>query len=248
MSINEMNYSLSGRTALITGAVRRLGYHMAITVARAGANVILHHAHSPKDADKVQHEIQEMGVSAGVVTADLSDTEQVQNMFHRALAYGPIDILINNAAIFEALDWKNTTLNTWQEHMNINLTAPFLLSQAFASAIPLDNHGRIINILDWRAERPGADHFPYNISKAGLAALTKSLAVALAPRITVNGLAFGAILPPSDGSSSDNIIKNVPARRWANLDEVSQSLLFLLTGPEYITGEIIHLDGGRHLI
>ena len=96
--------------------------------------------------------------------------------------------------------------------------------------------------------RPGADHFPYTISKAALAALTKSLAVALAPKIIVNGLALGAILPPADGNANPDIIKNIPMKRWANANEVEQALLFLLTCPPYITGEIIHVDGGRHLV
>ncbi|MBI3152520.1 MAG: SDR family oxidoreductase, partial [Chloroflexi bacterium] len=109
--------------------------------------------------------------------------------------------------------------------------------------------GRIVNILDWRALRPGADHFPYTVTKAALAAMTKSLAVALAPRITVNGLALGAILPPADhASASEKIIENVPAKRWSEAGEVEEALLFLLTGSTYITGEIIHVDGGRHLI
>src|SRR5262245_14600657 len=105
-----------------------------------------------------------------------------------------------------------------------------------------------IHILDWRALRPGADHFPYTISKAALASMTKSLAVALAPRIIVNGLALGAILPPFHGKAKTDIIKNVPAGRWAEESEIEQALLFLLTYPAYITGEIIHLDGGRHLV
>jgi len=129
----------------------------------------------------------------------------------------------------------------------INLTAPFLLSQAFGKNLSNKIDGRIVNILDWRALQPGADHLPYTISKAGLAALTKSLAVALAPNITVNGIAFGAVLPPSDGGSIENILSLVPLPRWAEITEVEETLLFLLTGPKYITGEIIHLDGGRHL-
>ena len=105
-----------------------------------------------------------------------------------------------------------------------------------------------MNILDWRALRPGKDHFPYTISKAALSAMTQSLAVALAPGIIVNGLAFGAILPPSDGGETEDILNDVPVMRWAHLEEVGEALLFLLDGPEYITGEIVHLDGGRHLI
>jgi pteridine reductase len=105
----------------------------------------------------------------------------------------------------------------------------------------------MITMLDWRALRPGADHFPYTITKAALAAMTRSMADALAPRITVNGLALGAILPPADGSPTDWVDTEVPARRWATLDELAQAFLFLLDGPAYITGEILHLDGGRHL-
>jgi pteridine reductase len=107
--------------------------------------------------------------------------------------------------------------------------------------------GRILNILDWRALRPGKDHLPYTISKAGLAALTQSLAQAFAPHISVNGLALGAVLPPTDGSDTSWVEQVVPAGRWASLDEVNEALLFLLTGPDYITGEILHLDGGRHV-
>ena len=103
-------------------------------------------------------------------------------------------------------------------------------------------------MLDWRALRPGTDHFPYTISKSGLAAMTKSLAISLAPNITVNGLALGAILPPSDGGNTDQTTAGLPMPRWAELQELEESMLFLLTCPDYITGEILHLDGGRHLI
>jgi NAD(P)-dependent dehydrogenase (short-subunit alcohol dehydrogenase family) len=156
--------------------------------------------------------------------------------------------LINNASIFEPLDWTETRLEDWNRHLAVNLTAPFLLSQAFARTLPKEEHGRIVNLLDWRALRPGADHLPYTISKAALAALTRSLAIAFAPRISVNGLALGAILPPKGGGSSEDILRNIPARRWARLEEVDQALLFLLSGPAYITGEVIHIDGGRHLV
>jgi len=103
-------------------------------------------------------------------------------------------------------------------------------------------------LLDWRAMRPGSDHLPYTVSKSALAALTRSLAAALAPQITVNGLALGAILPPGNGEVHRDILNYVPAGRWASLEEVGQTLIFLLDGPAYITGEIIHVDGGRHLV
>jgi pteridine reductase len=159
-----------------------------------------------------------------------------------------VDLLVNNASVFEPLTWDQTRLEDWNQHLMVNLTAPFLLSQSLAKGLKSSQNGRILNLLDWRALRPGADHLPYTISKAALAALTQSLAVALAPQITVNGLALGAILPPSDGGTNEKILATIPAGRWAGLDEVAHAALFLLEGPAYITGEIIHLDGGRHLI
>jgi NAD(P)-dependent dehydrogenase (short-subunit alcohol dehydrogenase family) len=237
---------LQDKTILITGAARRVGRIFALACGRAGAKVILHHGHSHEQALDVQKELASFGAQSWVLQADLSNTDEASALIARASELSPLYGLVNSASIFEALTLQTTSLADWNNHLAINLTAPFLLSQAFA------NHaktGRIVNILDWRALRPGADHFPYTISKAALAAMTKSLAVALAPEITVNGLALGAILPPADNpSASERIIASVPALRWSDPQEVEEALLFLLSGPAYMTGEIIHLDGGRHLI
>jgi NAD(P)-dependent dehydrogenase (short-subunit alcohol dehydrogenase family) len=240
--------TLVGKHILITGAARRIGRALALAVANQGGVVILHHGSSPSEAEETRTDIQQAGGTAYILQTDLNDLGQVPTLLKQACAFGPLYALVNNAAIFEPLSLSATSLDDWQRHLNINLTAPFLLSQAFAAILAPEEHGRIINLLDWRALRPGADHFPYSISKAGLAALTRSLAVALAPHITVNGLALGAILPPSTGGDIDDILDPVPAGRWAELDEVCQALLFLLNGPAYITGEILHIDGGRHLI
>jgi NAD(P)-dependent dehydrogenase (short-subunit alcohol dehydrogenase family) len=156
--------------------------------------------------------------------------------------------LVNNASVFEPQGWEDTSLELWNRSLAVNLTAPFLLSQAFARSLEPGRNGRIINLIDWRALRPGPDHLPYTISNSALAALTHSLAIALAPRITVNGLALGAILPPSNGAPAKVNLEQIPAHRWAKLEEVGQALVFLLDGPAYITGEIIHIDGGRHLV
>jgi len=243
-----MKEELVGKTVLITGAARRLGREFALAVARAGGNIILHYGHSPAEAKNLQGEIENLGVQAHLLQADLADPLQAAELILRAAEFGPVFGLVNSAAIFEPLTLAATDLSAWERHMAVNLTAPFLLSQAFARQVPQGAEGRIVNILDWRALRPAADHFPYTISKAGLAALTHSLAAALAPNITVNGIALGAILPPSDGKPADDILKLVPARRWASLAELGEVLLFLLTGPAYVTGEIIHLDGGRHIL
>ncbi len=244
-----MNDSLHGKTILITGAARRVGRILALACGRAGANIIIHHGHSPAEADSLREELASLRAESGVLVADLSQPEQAAALVERAAAhFGPLYALVNNAAIFESLTFDETSMDDWARHMRTNLTAPFLLSQAFARQVPADGEGRIVNILDWRATHPRADHFPYTVSKSALAAMTKSLAVALAPRITVNGLALGAVLPPADSpSASETILKRVPAQRWAEATEVESALLFLLQSPSYVTGEIIHVDGGRHL-
>ena len=241
-----MNESLNGKTILITGGARRVGKIFALACARAGADVVIHHGHSDEDAEKAREEITGLGRRAWIFKADLNDAAQAQSLVPQINESTPLHGLVNSAAIFESLALENTSIEDWQKHLAINLTAPFLLSQAFAKQAQAG--ARIVNILDWRALRPGADHFPYTISKAGLASMTKSLAASLAPNIIVNGLALGAILPPSDGKAKPDIIKNIPAGRWAEEHEIGQALLFLLTCPAYIMGEIIHVDGGRHLI
>ena len=238
--------SLLNKSILITGAARRIGRIFALACARAGANVVIHHGHSDAEAEVLRDEIRGLGRQAWIFKADLNDSLQVQKLLPQVGESTDLHGLVNSAAIFEPLSLNQTSLDDWQKHLSINLTAPFLLSQAFASQAK--NGGRIVNILDWRALRPGADHFPYTISKASLAAMTKSLAVALAPHIIVNGLALGAVLPPADGAAKPEILKNIPMKRWAEENEIADALIFLLTCPSYITGEIVHVDGGRHLV
>jgi len=238
---------LKGKTILITGAARRIGASLALYLAKSGADIILHHAHSPEAAEQTAAEIRETGRQAWVIRYDFKDPGAASRLIDQAWNLQPFDALINNAAIFEDFGWKETTVEVWKSTMDINLTAPFFLSQQFS--IKLDGKsGRIINILDWRGLRPGADHLAYTVSKGALVTLTQSLAQALAPNITVNGLALGAILAPSDGNTVNSILNKIPAGRWADLSEVGHAAAFLLTGPAYITGEIIHIDGGRHLV
>jgi NAD(P)-dependent dehydrogenase (short-subunit alcohol dehydrogenase family) len=246
--ISMKEESLSGKVVLITGAARRVGRLFALGCAQAGADVVLHHGHSPEQAAETRDEIRALGRRAWVVAADLAQPAEVAALITRANQFTPLYALVNSAAIFEPLSLLETTLPAWERHLAINLTAPFLLSQAFAAQLPEGAQGRIVNILDWRALRPGADHFPYTVSKAALAALTSSLAVALAPRITVNGLALGAVLPPADGAASPEVIRKIPLGRWGETQEVQEALVFLLAGAAYVTGEVVHVDGGRHLI
>ncbi|HEX7621450.1 MAG TPA: SDR family oxidoreductase [Anaerolineales bacterium] len=240
--------SLNGKTVLITGGALRIGRSLALAVAQAGGDVVLHFGKSRKEAESAQSEIETIGRKAFILQADLEDAAQAATLISRAREHATMFALVNNASIFEPIGWENTSLEQWNRAMMVNLTTPFLLSQAFARSLEPAGVGRIVNLIDWRALRPGSDHLPYTISNAGLAALTQSLAITLAPRITVNGLALGAILPPSNGAPTKVNLEQIPARRWANLEEVGQALIFLLDGPAYITGEIIHVDGGRHLV
>jgi NAD(P)-dependent dehydrogenase (short-subunit alcohol dehydrogenase family) len=239
--------SLDGKSVMITGGARRIGKALALAVAAAGADVFLHYHRSESDAEALRDEITGLGRRVTLLKADLNDPQQCMNLVTKARSQGDLFALVNNAAVFETLTWETSNLAAWDRHLMVNLTAPFLLSQVFARSLDPHSEGRIVNLLDWRALRPGAEHMPYSVSKAGLAALTQSLAVALAPRITVNGLALGAVLVPASGAP-DGLLERVPSRRWATLDEVGQTLVFLLDGPAYITGEILHVDGGRHLI
>lgn len=239
---------LEHKRILITGAARRVGRSLAVSLAQAGADLVIHYGKSQAQAEALKAEISSMGREASLFSADLNDPHQVTRFIDQVFASGPIFGLINNASLFGNKAWNETTLDDWNQHIQVNLTTPFLLCQAFARNILPEGEGRIINMLDWRALRPGADHVAYTISKAGLAALTKSLAQALAPQITVNGIALGAILPPVGGEEVSHILDWVPVGRWADLEEVNQVVKFLMDGPNYITGEIIHLDGGRHLV
>jgi NAD(P)-dependent dehydrogenase (short-subunit alcohol dehydrogenase family) len=241
-----MDLDLTGHVALVTGGGRRLGRAFAEGIAACGGGVVIHYGGSRAEAEAVVKAIQDRGGRAAAVQADLGQPEQTAALIPAAAqALGDLDLLVNSAAIFEPGALPDLTLESWNRHLAINLTAPLLLCQAFARQ-RAGRPGAIVNILDWRALRPGADHLAYTLSKAGLEALTRSLAVSLAPAIRVNGLALGAILPPSDGGGAD-VISRVPLGRWGTVEEAVDSLIFLLAGPGFITGEVLVLDGGRLL-
>ncbi len=240
--------SLLGKTILITGAARRLGKATAISCAEHGADIILHYHTSQLEVEETSQSIQALGRKSWMLQADLSDANSVNDLFENATRISSIYGLVNNASMFKPVGFLETSLADWESHLRINLTAPFLLTQQFARSYSLAETGRVVNLVDWRALRPGKDHFPYTISKSALVALTKSTAMSLAPRIIVNAIALGAILPPENEPENQEILRFVPMKRWAELDEFLATIIFLLDGPTYITGEVIHLDGGRHLV
>lgn len=230
---------------LITGAAKRVGRAIALHLASHGYHIAIHYNHSVDEAQSLKAQVEALGRTALLIQANLEDPAQVEAIIPTVAAKGVVAALVNNASLFGHDDIGSATLDGWNRHLAVNLTAPFILAQSYGYST---TEGRIINLLDWRTRRSDSSHLSYAVSKAALEALTRNLAVSFAPRIQVNGLALGAILPPSDGRPADQLIEAVPAQRWAKLEEVGEAVRFLLEGPSYINGEVITLDGGRHLI
>ena len=240
---------LTGRTALITGAARRVGRGLALAMAGAGIDVVVHFHRSEAEAASLFGVITAAGGRAALVTGDLTDPVVMQGLIARAgEPFGPLDILVNNASLFAPGDLLQTTLDQWRRYQAIHAEAPFILSRDFARQLPEGRDGVIVNMNDWRAGRPGPDHFAYTISKAAMHALTRSMAQALGPLgVRVNELALGAVLAPEGGEDGylQTLREEIPTRRFPTLDDVSAALLFVLRNRS-LNGQTIHLDGGRH--
>lgn len=194
-------------------------------------------------------EIQNIGGSAAAFTADLRNISQLDELVEQvSKRFGSVDLLVNSAATFAPTGFADTTEPLWDLQFAVNLKAPFFLSQAFARHVGADRPGQIINIADWRAVRPDPDSLAYSLTKAGIVAMTKGLALALAPNIRVNSIAPGAILPPRDRDEAylDEMGKRTPLKRHGSPDEVVKAMLYLVTA-EFVTGQIIFVDGGEHL-
>ncbi|MBE0566988.1 MAG: SDR family oxidoreductase [Krumholzibacteria bacterium] len=241
---------LQGRCALVTGGARRIGRALVEALAGAGAVVVIHYRTSEDDARAVVAAVESAGGEAYTLHADLASSDVGLQLVDEAaqLAGQPIDILVNNASVFEPLDMMTTTVADWDRNIAVNLRAPFLLARGLARQLPRGKVGDVVNLNDDRALRPPADHFPYTISKVGLHGLTRSLAMALAPRVRVNELALGAVLPPAKASDDylHALKEDIPLGRFGSPAEVAHALLFLLGNPG-VTGQTILLNGGRHL-
>ncbi len=241
---------LKEKVVLITGGARRIGRAISLALAERGARVVIHYSRSGEAAEETLKEIKEHGGEGILLQADLMDEGAVAGIIGKASEWcGQVDILINNAAIFEAGGFIDTTSENWDRHFAINLKAPFLLSQSFARQIPDDGQGKIIFLSDWRGIRPGVGHFAYTLTKSALITMTKSVAKVVTPRITVNSIALGAILPP-EGADEDFLarkIETIPLRRSGSPADVVATVQFLLEGSDFITGETILVDGGEHL-
>jgi len=242
---------ITERTVLITGAARRVGRHLALALATAGARVVVHYHRSEEAAESLRAEAAAAGGQLALVQGDLLDPEVAAGLIARAAgAFGPLDGLVNNASLFAPGDALSTTLAEWRRYQAIHAEAPLLLSQQLARQLPDGRDGVIVNLNDWRAGRPGPDHFAYTVSKVTLHGLTQTLAQALGPRgVRVCELALGAVLPPVSGEEGylRTERREIPTRRFPGLEDVASALLFVLATPA-LNGETVHLDGGRHLV
>jgi pteridine reductase len=243
--------SLQGKCALVTGAARRIGATIASRLAEAGASVAIHYRGSEQAATELRDRLNaDRKNSAEIFQADLNDQANLNVMVKNVLQWsGRLDALVNNASSFYPTPMGSITNEQWDDLIGSNLKAPLFLSQAAMPALKSSN-GCIVNIVDIHAQRPLRDHPVYGAAKAGLAMLTRSLAKDLAPKIRVNGVAPGAILWPEDeltDKTIESILEQIPLARQGQPEDIAETVLFLLRDANYITGQIIAVDGGRSL-
>lgn len=239
------------KNVLITGAAKRIGASCARLFHNQGCNVSLHYNSSKQAALELCSELnQQRPDSARVIQANLLNRDELENLAHQAaMAWGGLDVLVNNASSFYPTAFAEVTQAQWDELLGSNLKAPFFLTQALASVISA-RHGCVINIVDIHAERGLKGYPAYSIAKAGLAAMTKILAKELGPSVRVNGIAPGAIIWPEHElteADKQEILQRVALRRHGEPNDIAKTALFLARDADYITGQIVSVDGGRTL-
>jgi pteridine reductase len=248
-----MRVDLTEQVALVTGGAHRVGKAIALELARRGADVLIHYGTSAEAATETVREIKSLGVNAFSVQADLSKQEGVESVFAALREhFGELHILVNSAANFQKRELLEVTLSEWQETMAINLTAPFLCTQA-AVALMRENDppgGAIVNILDKGALDPWPQYAHHSISKAGLWMLTQVSAASLGSDIRVNAVLPGPVMKPAGNTMSDEqwakLGKRVPLQRTGTPEDVARAVAFLAS-EDYITGVAIPVNGGEHL-
>ncbi len=238
--------SFAGRTALITGAARRLGRAVAVALAQRSVGVVVHYNRSEPAAAALCDEIHRMGGPAWRVGGDLEVPGQAEAVFREGIAQaGPIDILINNASVFEQDTLWEANDQSVQRNLRIHALAPLALSRELAGQ---GRAGHIINLLDTRVTVYDKEHVSYHISKRVLLTLTRMLALELAPGVAVNAIAPGLILPPAgqDETYLEKLAHTNPLKRYGGPEDVVEAILFLLRS-RFITGQVIYVDGGYHM-
>jgi len=237
------------KTVLVTGAGRRIGRAIALDLAQAGWAVAVHYNRSADDAEAVAGEITAAGGAAITVKADLSLERDAERLIADAAAgIGPLTCLVNNASVFEKDTPATATRESWQRHMQVNVRAPFILTQAFAGQLPAGAEGNVVNLIDQRVWNVTPYFTSYTVSKVALWGLTQNLALALAPGIRVNAIGPGPTLPSVHQTEKqfEDQWSRLPLQRQVMPEEICRAVRFLLDAPS-ITGQMIVLDGGQHL-
>ena len=238
------------KTALVTGAAKRLGRAIALDLARHGWSIALHYNSSEKEARATAADAATTGVKVALLKADLGRESETATLVERAAAeLGPLTALINSASLFENDDWYSVTRESWDKHMEVNLRAPFVLAQAFAQQVPRDETGAIVNLIDQRVLKPTPQFLSYSLSKSGLYWLTTTLAQALAPRVRVNAVGPGPTMVNARQSQADFARQREATvlGRGAEPQDVCDAVRYLLEASS-VTGQMIAVDGGQHLI
>ncbi len=235
--------------ALVTGGAQRIGRALALALAKDGFAVAIHYNHSRTTADSLVERIRVNGGKAIAIDADLADEAAVTALLPRAeRELGPIGCLVNNAAVFADDTVETATRESWELHLAVNLRAPFILMQNFAARLPVQMGGVVVNLLDQRVWSLTPYFVSYTLAKAGLWTLTQTMALALAPRIRVNGIGPGPTLP-SPRQTPEQFARQramMPLQRGTSPREIAAAMRFILSAPA-MTGQMIALDGGQHL-
>ena len=240
-----------GAKALVTGAARRVGRAVALELASAGCDVAVHYGNSAREADEVVALIEECGRKAVAVRGDLTDAASPKRIVEAAVAaLGGLDVLVNNAAVFDSDPEDGFDAGHWERTFQVNAFAPAALIDAAAEALAHGGAGKVVNFCDISADRPWKRYHAYCASKAALISLTQSYARLLAPRVQVNGVSPGIAIFPEDYDEAlkAKLVERVPLKRAGTPEEMARMVRFLVEQGDYITGQIINVDGGRSIV
>jgi pteridine reductase len=239
---------LDGKVALVTGAGTRVGRAIAVALGKAGMRIGVHYYGSEKGARQTADEIVAAGSEARTLPGDLTDPATGPRVVeHMSKVFGSLDVLVNSAAVMLRTPVGEVLVEDWDAMFALNLRAPFFLSQSAARAMK-DRGGVIINIADLAAFEAWRNYVPHSITKAGVVQMTRALAHALAPKIRVNAIAPGAVLLPEGATTEfrDKLISTTPLGRIGSPEDVAQAVIYLISA-DYVTGETLIVDGGRHV-
>ena len=239
---------LKGKVALVTGGAKRVGRAIVLALAGRGAHVAFSYRTSTAEAKATARDIERLGVRAVAIRADVSRAADAWRLIAQTVKQlGGLDVLVNSAAVFFRTPWKTLTERDWDRTLDTNLKGPFLCSLAAGRVMQRRGGGKIINIADWAGIKPSNDYLPYCVSKAGVIALTKALAKALAPTIQVVAIGPGPVALPEDFTAAERarIIKRVPLARMGSPKDIASTVVFLVEGTDFMTGSMVLVDGGQ---